>query len=580
MNQCNKEHYPICCWTHYKLSLKKKSSLYKEIDHKLYKKCRKCRKWHKVDKVYRAKFEKKHHRTIKINDIVILPDINERESVEEESKDDKVDKLNQIQKANNKSISKSDESQTLHEPLIIVSHHQEKNKSNKPKRVLKRRFDKVEVKTDYKLSEYQIMSPLGQGGFATVFQCRDPSGNKWAMKKIESKSNRGIPCLMEASIMSTYQHPNLTRAVISGSRPDGLYIVQELALCDLHRWRSETKPTREMLRLIVNQIVQGIAFLHDKNIIHGDVKASNVLVYDTNPIQVKVSDFNLSSLKQWNSALNVCTATHRPIEVWLGEKWDEKIDIWSLGCTLHELYYGRGLIPYQGKSEDPRTREKYINSILEWQIKGHGKGKSDNKYSLLLKYNVIYEPPRIMETANSSSPYFKLMYSMLKVDMQDRPTIHEIATNSYFFGLRPTQGEELKKIESIHPAVVSMTNLTSFNEEYNLSQWSSIVLTSRNPEIQETITSSLKNKLRQEMTFYTDDNDVLELATDICCRYLIKTNDINSTIKLTCTWMARKLIRKASYDIKVPVEHKNSKLRDAIMKCERMICKELKFQLH
>lgn len=590
MNECNKINYPICCWGHYKSYLKKRSSLYKEINNKLYKKCNKCRKFHKVDKRYFAKFENKRKKIA-----VPLPIKINQESIEEKeenSKDDKIEKLYEIQRANNKSVSKSDESQTLHEPLIIVSHHKEK--SDKSKRILKRKFDTTDNKitdtneiksinkvnnTEYKLSEYQILSPLGQGGFATVFKCRDPAGNKWAMKKIESKYNRGIPCLMEASIMSTYQHPNLTKSILSGARADGLYIIQELALCDLHRWRSENKPTREMLRLIVNQIVQGIAYLHEKNIIHGDIKASNVLVYNTKPIKVKVSDFNLSSLKQWNSALNVCTATHRPIEVWLGEKWNEKIDIWSLGCTLHELYYGRGVIPYQGTSY-PRIREKYINSILDWQFKGHGKGKLNNKYSTLIKYNVIYEPPRIMENVNLSNPYFKLMYSMLKVDMQDRPTIHEIANNSYFFGLKPTIGEEVKKNESIHPAVVSMTNLNSFNNEHNLSQWSSIVLTSRNPEIQETITSSLKNKLRQEMTFYTDDNEILELATNICCRYLMKTNDINNTVKLTCTWIARKLIRKATYDIKVPVEQKNSKLRDAILKCERMICKELKFQLH
>ena len=129
--------------------------------------------------------------------------------------------------------------------------------------------------------------------------------------------------------MASYKHPHLTHVVCAGAKPDGLYIILDLAISDLSKWRSKVVPTKIKMRSILHQVAQAIDFLHKENIIHGDIKASNVLLYDSKNINVKLSDFNLSSINKWNSDLKVCTATHRPMEVWRGDKWDEKIEIWS-----------------------------------------------------------------------------------------------------------------------------------------------------------------------------------------------------------------------------------------------------------
>ena len=543
--KCHRQNYPNCCWVHKRQDLLKNK---KQIT---------------INKLPVKPLVKS---PVKLYEKIILSDGSNLSSKSisdsNSNSNERMSQLNSIQLMNNVSvsISSTDISETLVVHVLIDKTVISKNIGTK------------------KLSDYDIIKPLGRGGFATVFLCKDKNDNKYALKKIMSKPDRGVPCIMEASIMMTYNHPHISRAVHVESRSDGLYIIQDLAKADLLHWRLNNKPNKMVLKTMYHQIIQAIAFMHEVNLIHGDVKSSNVLLFSLDPVCVKLSDFNLSSIKYWDSNLNVCTATHRPYEVWRGDKWTDKIDIWSLGVTMYELYYGKGLIPYQGKGNKNDIKKKYMNAILEWCIKGHGMGDSNNIKTIPDKFPVKYNPPRIILNNNRMNQCTIMINSMLKINPNDRPTIYEILQDPFFNSFDCKKGTYNKVPTIIHPDVVS--NIKSTNEPKKSSEWSNIVFTSKDKNIQNVLTKDIKNKLKTEMKLYTDDNEILELATDICCRYYLQTNNINHTVKLTCTWIAKKLIRKITYDIKVPVSNKKSAFRLKLLEQERKILKTLKYQLH
>ncbi len=488
-----------------------------------------------------------------------------------------IKELEAIRNINHISISvSSDSSETLALMNIPKNRPSYIRKYNN-KYIMNNNKTKINTKV-WTLKDYKIGNPLGRGGFATVFECIDPDGKKYALKKITAKNNRGIPCLMEASIMNTYKHPYIANAEYIGSKEDGLYIIMDIAIQDLLHWRANNHPTRQILRIIFHQLSQGLAFLHSENIIHGDVKASNILLYSLNPVCIKLSDFNLSSNKEWESDLKVCTATHRPYEVWRGDKWTTKIDIWSFGCTIYELYHGRGLLSYQGKG---LVNKKYMNAIID-AIK-----IIDPLYNVPTKFNISYVQGKKISYNRKNNPCIKLMNMMLKLEPYDRPTISDILNNSYFHGLNTITGDFYNKniftrSFNIMNQNVSQSNILSITSDVmkNKLEWSTIMLTSKNNNLYKKITNAIMATIKNEMSFYTDDIEVLTLSTYICFQYFLHTNNRNNIIKLTSTWIARKIIRKASYDINVPIKNKESNMRTQILKTERKICDIIGFRFH
>src|SRR5579871_5268082 len=187
---------------------------------------------------------------------------------------------------------------------------------------------------------------LGKGAYGSVHRCIDSSGNSLAAKCIKCDFY-GIPNLFECSIMSTIYHPHLSYADIIDVKDENLYIIQSLAVSDLSKaTRGKRYPT-DQVRKWCFQIAQALYCLHHNKIIHGDVKAANVLLSAND--DVKLIDFTLSSYK-WDSSRfshRIGTNTHNSPEVISGQSWDFPTDIWSLGCTFFEIAYGQLLFQNQ-----------------------------------------------------------------------------------------------------------------------------------------------------------------------------------------------------------------------------------------
>jgi len=391
---------------------------------------------------------------------------------------------------------------------------------------------------------------LGSGAYGTVFLATDENGRQLAVKCCPI-DNTGIPNILETSIMGSIIHPNLNRALRIQASDTKLYIIQELALTDLsqhtRRDKRNHKPTLDELRKWCYSIAQGVSSLHSTNIIHADIKASNVLLYSDG--SVRLTDYTLAT-KKWvpneNFIHNVCTCTHRPLECLLRQEWNESLDIWSLGCTFYEIAYGELLFPYQGnintsqKNQDKnkekeakiRLKQRSINAIIDWGMKGPRSQKIET-----VGYNVDYASWVLCDDSQQAEMaiFNDLIYSMLMIDPKKRPSIQQVIKHEFFQGIKTP----------LYLSITRPLNKLSVSEQARVTRY-----------IQR----------------YTDNENIQNLALNIYC----KCNDleeINEHIRAaTACWIACKLIAGRPPDIPIPPNR--------ILSAEREICHNIGFRLH
>lgn len=153
-------------------------------------------------------------------------------------------------------------------------------------------------------------------------------------------------------------HPNIIRYYESFKYKKHLCIVTEYAQNgDLQRKIKEAKSGGKKLsqQQILDwfcQLALALGHIHSKNILHRDLKPKNILLTRSN--EVKIGDFGISKMLE-NTFDMAKTATGTPYylspEVCLGQRYDNKSDMWMLGCILYEMCSLRR--PFEGESLGP-----------------------------------------------------------------------------------------------------------------------------------------------------------------------------------------------------------------------------------
>jgi serine/threonine protein kinase len=114
---------------------------------------------------------------------------------------------------------------------------------------------------------------------------------------------------------------------------------------------------------IAAQLTIGIEHIHSTGYIHGDIKPSNILVAETDTgCNVSICDFGLA-FEYWKHDTQkrmFGTARYRAPEVVREQRYDQRVDIWSLGCVFYEIYYRA--LAYPIRDEDREHIEKVLAS--------------------------------------------------------------------------------------------------------------------------------------------------------------------------------------------------------------------------
>ena len=220
-----------------------------------------------------------------------------------------------------------------------------------------------------KISDFIILSQIGKGAFGTVYLVKRKLDNKiYALKKIiiEKMKKKEIEnSLNEIRILASISHPNIIsyKEVFWDDDSNSLNIVMEYADDgDLSKKIIENKRNKipfseKKIWSFSIQIVEGLKYLHNKRIIHRDLKSANIFLMKNGII--KIGDLNVSKILKNKTSNNLhLTQTGTPFyaspEVWRNEPYSYKSDMWSLGCIIYEMctYYP----PFMGKNMDELYR--------------------------------------------------------------------------------------------------------------------------------------------------------------------------------------------------------------------------------
>lgn len=200
---------------------------------------------------------------------------------------------------------------------------------------------------------YQFGALLGSGASGKVFKAvHRMSGEVFAVKDIDREK---IPGYREYQILKPLCHPNIAKCVGFVSEAEKIFLIMELvdgvSLSDLID--QDIEFTKYELAYLANEILLGLSYLHAAGVIHRDIKSNNIML-DRFSARAKIIDFDLSVQAACENEVKGTSCWMAP-EVIMGEQYDGRADVWSLGITMYECVEQyppyMDLTPYYAKCE-------------------------------------------------------------------------------------------------------------------------------------------------------------------------------------------------------------------------------------
>jgi len=202
--------------------------------------------------------------------------------------------------------------------------------------------------------KYEKLAKIGQGTFGEVFKAREKkTKNVVAMKKVlmdNEKEGFPITALREIKILQALRNENIVNLLeICRAKPtpynrgkSTVFLVFEFCEHDLAGLLSNpvVKFSLAEIKKVMQQLLNGLYYIHSNKLLHRDIKAANILITKTG--KLKLADFGLA--RAFSDKLNrytnrVVTLWYRPPELLLGERnYGPAIDCWGGGCIMAEMW--------------------------------------------------------------------------------------------------------------------------------------------------------------------------------------------------------------------------------------------------
>ena len=258
------------------------------------------------------------------------------------------------------------------------------------------------------MNDFEIISKLGEGAYSTVYKVkRLIDGNIYALKKVKllnlsekEKENALNEVRLLASVKSNFVISY--KEAFFDEKDSTLGIVMEFAdRGDLyqkiieHKKNSVLFEESDIWRIFI-QLVKGLKSLHELKILHRDLKSANVFLLSDG--SAKLGDLNVSKVaRRGIGYTQTGTPYYASPEVWKDKPYDNKSDIWSLGCVLYEMI-----------ALKPPFRAQSMEGLYQKVIKGQF-NKIPDKYS---------------------NDLFSIVKLLIQVNPEKRPNCEDILKNN------------------------------------------------------------------------------------------------------------------------------------------------------
>ncbi|XP_074496480.1 serine/threonine-protein kinase Nek3 [Sebastes fasciatus] len=195
------------------------------------------------------------------------------------------------------------------------------------------------------MERYSLQRVIGEGSFGrALLVCCKSSHEKYVVKEIQLPKNHSKleNSRREAVLLSRMKHPNIVAFREAFEADDLLCIVMEYCSGgDLLQRIRQQKTTQfcvdDILRWFAQMCVAA-QHIHNKRVLHRDLKSKNIFLTDNGTI--KLGDFGSACILNSSKAYAhtyVGTPYYVAPEIWDNKPYNNKSDVWSLGCVLYEL---------------------------------------------------------------------------------------------------------------------------------------------------------------------------------------------------------------------------------------------------
>lgn len=210
-----------------------------------------------------------------------------------------------------------------------------------------------------RVDRFKKLNRIDEGTYGVVYRARDTeTGEVIALKQLKlsaARSEDGFPIssMREISLLLGLDHPNVVRCreVAMGSSLNHIFMVMDYVEHELRVLIEKHQFSVAEAKRLLLQLLDGVGYLHDRWILHRDLKTSNTLLDNCGVL--KVCDFGLA--RHYGDPLRpytqrVVSLWYRAPELLLGQKkYSTSVDVWSIGCIFAEIFLRRPL--FEGKVE-------------------------------------------------------------------------------------------------------------------------------------------------------------------------------------------------------------------------------------
>ncbi len=357
------------------------------------------------------------------------------------------------------------------------------------------------------LGRYKIVAEIGQGAMGTVYKAVDPIIDRTvAIKTINLNLSKQELEEYEARFQQEIKaagrlnHPNIVTIYDVGKTDQVAYMAMEfLEGRELKEMIADGKlPPTDQVVDIIAQVADGLWFAHQQEIVHRDVKPSNIMVMAGGT--AKITDFGIARLP--NSAVKTMTGLilgsprYMSPEQVIGKQLDTRTDIFSLGVVLYEAL--TGVAPFDGDNinaimyatvnttpKPPSTHNRNVPAMLDLIVAKAMAKTLDDRYQTVKEF--ADDLREVLRQIDSSRPATALKARSAPPPPPPRPAdISKADTATIPLDVAGTHDKGASREEEVKPLGIAKT-FDSFDATLRLA-----AMTNQTEEFEEYITATAK----------------------------------------------------------------------------------------